>query len=64
MTKTEAIQLHGGTQKALAAHLQISQPAVCMWPDELPVAFSDRVIGAAVRLGILRLAANVEEKAA
>lgn len=53
MKKTEAIQLFGGKQKDVAAALGVTPSAVSQWPDDLDQATEDRVIGAAVRLGIL-----------
>ena len=52
MTKQEAIELFGGGHRALAEALGISRSAVSQWPQELDQEREDRVIGAAVRLGI------------
>lgn len=52
MTKEEAIRLHGGTQRRLSQALGLSESAVSQWPDELTERQEDRVLGAAVRLGI------------
>lgn len=52
MTKYEAKALFGGTDEKLAAALGISRPAVTMWPKDLDQERTDRVVGAAVRLGV------------
>lgn len=52
MTKTEAIDLFGGSRSEFARALGITPQAVSQWPDELEQDREDRVIGAAVRLGL------------
>jgi hypothetical protein len=56
MLKTQAIELFGDTQVALARALGLTRAAVHHWPDELDQAQEDRVVGAAVRLGRLKAA--------
>ena len=51
MTKQDAIQLLGGSQKTMAQALGITASAVSQWPNELDQEREDRVIGAAVRIG-------------
>lgn len=51
MTKTEAADLFGGTQAALARSLDMTRGGISQWPDELTEAQTDRVLGAAIRLG-------------
>jgi UTP--glucose-1-phosphate uridylyltransferase len=53
MTKTEATELFGGTQSALAAALGVSRSAISQWPEQLSRMQADRVLGAAARLGRL-----------
>jgi transcriptional regulator with XRE-family HTH domain len=53
MTKREAIQMFGGTQRKLAAALGVTESAVSQWPSELTVRQVDLVVGAAYRLGRL-----------
>ena len=54
MTKTEAISIFGGKVKDLAAGLGVTSSAVSQWPDgALPRDQADRVLGAAVRLGLV-----------
>lgn len=43
MNKSEAIQSLGGTVKAAAASIGVSEAAVYMWPDPLPDRIRDRV---------------------
>ena len=52
MNKRDAISTFG-TQAAMARALGISPQAVDQWPDDLTQGQSDRVIGAALRLGKL-----------
>jgi hypothetical protein len=53
MTKAEAIALFGHSQADLARALNVTRAAIFYWPDgELDAARADRVIGAALRLGI------------
>jgi hypothetical protein len=53
MLKQDAVDLFGGRAVHLAAALEVSGAAISRWPDELTVEQADRVIGAALRLGIL-----------
>ncbi|MEY2340911.1 hypothetical protein AB4090_02240 [Acidithiobacillus sp. IBUN Pt1247-S3] len=39
--------------KAVGDALRISRQAVWQWPEELPQEISDRLVGAAIRHGIL-----------
>lgn len=51
MTKTEAIDLLGGTPKLAAKALEYTAiQSVYVWPETLPQALEDRVRGAAARL--------------
>lgn len=52
MTKAEAIDIFG-SQVALAKAMGVTSQAVSQWPEELSLGYSDRVIGAAWRLGRL-----------
>ena len=56
MTKHEAISLFGGRQVDLARAVGVTRSAVAQWPAELTQEQEDRVNGAALRLGLLRLA--------
>lgn len=51
MTKHEALSLFGGKAIDVARALRITPQAVYQWPEELDQERTDRVIGAAVRLG-------------
>jgi DNA-binding transcriptional regulator YdaS (Cro superfamily) len=55
MTKTQASDLFGGTQAALAKALGITPGAVSQWPEILTPKQEDWVRGAAVRLGIIQV---------
>ena len=51
MNKTTAIQLLGGTPlKAAAAMGYKAVQAIYMWPDELPQATQDRIVGVLARM--------------
>lgn len=50
MTKTEAIELLGGTVSAAAKVIGISYQAVDKWPDDLPDRLVDRVQAALWRM--------------
>ena len=50
MTKTEAINLLGGTPGEVAKALGITRAAISNWPDPLPQSIADRVVGAHTRL--------------
>jgi hypothetical protein len=52
-TKQEAIQIFGGSMRAVGDALGISRQAVYQWPEELPQDTSDRLLGAAIRLNLL-----------
>lgn len=52
MTKTEAKSLFGGTDAALARAVGLTRSAISQWPEELEQREIDRVVGAAVRLGV------------
>ena len=52
MRKSEAISLFGRTQNDLARALGITKSAVSQWPEELDQEKTDRVLGAALRLGV------------
>jgi len=49
MTKAEAIQIFGSKQ-ALAEALGVHRSLISKLPDRLPTKYSDRTIGAAIRL--------------
>lgn len=50
MKKSDAITLFG-TVADLAKAMGMTRQGIYQWPDELPLATEDRVIGAAIRLG-------------
>jgi hypothetical protein len=50
MTKTDAIEMLGGSITAASKALGITYQAVDKWPDELPPRIADRVLGAWCRL--------------
>lgn len=52
MTKTDAIKIFGTTVTEMARALGITRSAASQWPEELRQEQMDRVIGAAVRLGL------------
>jgi len=49
MTKTEALNLLGGINRA-AELIGVSSPAIYQWPEELPPRIADRVQAALWRL--------------
>lgn len=51
MTKDQAAELFGGRDADLARALNLTRGAISQWPDELTVDQTDRVLGAAMRLG-------------
>lgn len=53
MTKAEAVRIFGDSNADLARALGVTRSAVQQWPDELTQEQADRVVGAAVRLGLL-----------
>jgi len=53
-TKQEAIRLFGGTLRAVGDALGISRQAVCQWPEILSQDTSDRLLGAAIRLQLIK----------
>jgi len=53
LTKSQAAQLFGGRLVDLARAVGLHKSAISDWPEELKLAQSDRVIGAAYRLGKL-----------
>lgn len=64
MTKTEAIQLLGGTVTAAAQAIGVSSSAVSLWPDELPARIADRVQAALWRQAQANAEQAVEQKVA
>jgi hypothetical protein len=62
MKKNQAIELLGGTPKKAAKALGYKAvQTIYLWPDVLPQAIADRVIGAALRIREERLA-KIEAK--
>lgn len=61
MKKSEAIRMIGSTATELAAAVGVTSSAVSQWPDDLTQNQIDRVVGAAVRLGRLRVHQDPEE---
>ena len=55
MTKKQAIKMFGSAE-ALAKALGVSLDAIRMMPDQLSQRASDRVNGAALRVGIIKRA--------
>lgn len=51
MTKQEAADLFGGAHADLARALDMTRGGISQWPDELTETQTDRVLGAALRLG-------------
>ncbi|WP_077397699.1 Cro/CI family transcriptional regulator [Leptospirillum ferriphilum] len=51
MKKSQAVKAFGN-QTRLALALGISKSAVCQWEENLSQAQADRIIGAALRMGI------------
>lgn len=49
MTKTEALNLLGGINRA-AELIGVTPPAIYQWPEELPARIADRVQAALWRL--------------
>lgn len=51
MTKQEAADLFGGAHADLARALDMTRGGISQWKDELTETQTDRVLGAAIRLG-------------
>jgi UTP--glucose-1-phosphate uridylyltransferase len=64
MTRSDAIRIFGSTHKDLADALGITRSAVSQWPDVLTTEQQDRVVGAAVRLGVIKLADQMRDREA
>ena len=64
MRKEIAIAMFGRTQSDAARALGISRQAVSQWPEELRPEQVDRVVGAAVRLGLWRGSRSQPQEAA
>lgn len=64
MTKREAINLFGNRHKDLAEALGVTEGRISQLPDELKPEQVDRVLGAALRLGRLRLVPEAVAKEA
>lgn len=52
MKKADVISILGGKQKDVARLLGITDSAVSQWPEKLPPAVVDRIVGAAMRAGL------------
>jgi len=50
MTKAEAIRMFG-SKRELAEALGVHRSLISKLPEELPTKYSDRTMGAAIRLG-------------
>jgi transcriptional regulator with XRE-family HTH domain len=64
MTKTAAIGMFGATVTEMARALGVTRSAISQWPEVLRQEQVDRVIGAAVRLGLWRPDEPSQDKAA
>lgn len=53
MTKQDAIDLFSNV-KTLAETLRVSRQAIYQWPDVLDTTKQDLVVGAAVRIGLIK----------
>ena len=53
MTKTQAAKLFG-SYAAMARALGVGKACVSRWPDQLDQARQDRIMGCALRLGLLK----------
>lgn len=51
MTKQDAANLFGGAYADLARALDMTRGGISQWPDVLTETQTDRVLGAALRLG-------------
>ena len=65
MKKIEAALLFGDTQacglRRIAQTLKITRAAVWKWEDPLPQKVEDQLVGAAIRIGILKLDRSDDE---
>lgn len=59
MRKLDAVKMFG-TVPDLARAIGVTPQAIYQWPDILAVAQTDRVVGAAVRLGKLQVRSDHE----
>lgn len=59
LSKQQAVALFGGQTKGLAAALGVTSSAISQWPDVLRPEQVDRVLGAAIRLGVVKCLADV-----
>ncbi len=62
MTKNEAIKIFGTRQRDLADALGVTEGRISQLPDVLKPDQEDRVLGAALRLGRLRLIPQYQAK--
>lgn len=51
MTKNQAVRLFGKSQADMGRALQMTRAGIGRWPDDLTDAQTERVLGAALRLG-------------
>jgi hypothetical protein len=51
-TKAEAKQVFGGTDRSVAEATGVTRQNIGQLADELPLKWSDRLTGAAIRLGL------------
>ena len=59
LTKQQAAELFGGRLIDLARAIGISKQAVDQWPDALNVRQIDNVVGAAIRLGLIKTSRDI-----
>lgn len=66
LTLNQAIHVFGGTKRKLSAALSISESSMTYWKNEpdgqLSQERSDRIVGAAERMGLSRELANVKRR--
>ncbi len=62
MKKKRARGLFGSTYRSVASAVGVTKQAVSNWPDDLPQSIGDRVVGAAVRTGVLKLSPESQIK--